>query len=1086
MSLFKQNMIVKISLTLCIFYIFSSCSLSGKISSRSKSVPTDSATTQPEGSGGVIATRLQFIDLPVDARFGLTNGRLTVQAVNDQGLLDTSFSGEVELQLSVDPNSGQTQVLKTVRAQANLGVAVFEDYLLSRPGANFKLTVVPVATTALAPAVTPNFNVTRTNLNYGLSYHSLIVSGNRAYASAGHDGVEVYDISVPSSPSKLFTIYTNGQASSLALSGNTLFVLNKWENLVAYDLSNENDIQLYSKLVLSEYANKIALSGNHIFAFDGRYVRVISVADPSNMSISASIDSGDTSDQRKRNTLAIEGNKLYTRSEGYNYSVYDISTPTSPSLLGSATASVTGTQDIAVLNNRVYAESAGSIREIDFTNPASPVNNKSFDYWGSSNIGYMSIIDSDLFYYGGTSVGLLSLQIPLSASSFDTINTRDINIITSTDQNTSALAFAKGTGNNLFVLSANGLRNYTYQKMTPTQVGSYNTPGLAYDVEVVGTTAFIADGATGVVLLDVSSPASPTLISTYNTAGTAREVVVSGTTVYVADGASGVACFDIQNPALPGAVATGTIATGGTAYDIEITGSTIVVATDAGGIKFYTITGTCTFSAQVGSITFSGARQIAIDGDFLFASSSMGNYVYDISNPASPSARMIGGVAQKTFAGGGPLFVSQGRLWSKDLTSNFARYLLSGQNWDTSSSLSPTGDYSTIRTVEHQNTVNMSSEMALHDDVLYIAGDEYGWSMVDISDPDYPKLLYSFDPNTSTNQVHGIAANNDYVYLAKDAQGLVIMSKSGYSALTRMNQPNSVGIQYSGLANNNYIYKANGIYKNQGDGFEQLTGTTLPTIMQNSAPSYVDDNYAVVLDNNCYCNNVFSLADPLSPALVSSTAAFVFFNPSLIVNNKMYAARGVSGVSIYNIANSSATTIGSYNTAGSTADLEVVDNYIYVADNTVNDGLVVLDISNESAPQLVTTLNIPYAVAIARNENTLYVGSTSGVVVVDITQRATPTIVRTISTANNTFSMKNFFIRDGHLIFADNAGTGSHISRAYIYNLSDQQNPSLVETLVSNSSITSITTNSNFIRLHTDQHVKNYFHVDYSNFTNDL
>lgn len=1095
MSLFKkqQNYIVKLLLCLITIHIFYSCSLSGKISSRSSS--SGGSTSQPGeggdtnspggGSGSIVATKLRFADLPADTRFGLSNGRLTVQAVNDQGLIDTSFSGEVELQLSVDPNAGQTQVLKAVRTQATLGVAVFEDYLLSRPGVNFKLAVVPVVA-ALTPAITPNFNVTRTNLNYGLSYDSLLISGNRAYASAGYDGVEVYDISTPSSPSKLYTIYTNGQASSLVLKGTTLFVLNKWENIAAYDLSNENNIQLYSKLNLSEYVNKIALTGNYIFAFDGQYIRVVSVTDPNNMSIVASIDSGDTGSYRPRNTLAIEGSKLYTRSEGYIYRVYDISTPTSPSLLGSATASSTGSKEIAVLNNRLYTESSGSIREIDFTNPASPVNNKSFDYFGASNIGAMSIIDNDLFFYGGINVGLLSLKIPFSASSYDTIYSRDINLKV-TDQNTQTVSFAKGSGSNLFVLSSNGLRNYSYQKMTSSQVGTYNTPGLAYDVEVVGTTAYVADGATGVILLDISNPTNPSLISTYNTAGTAREVLVSGTTVYVADGTSGVACFDVQNPSSPGSVATGTINTGGTAYDIEISGSTIIVATDTGGIKFYTITGTCTFSAQVGSITFSGARQIAVDGNYLFASNSMGNYVYDISNPASPSARLIGGVAQKTNSGGGPILVSQGQLWSKDTTSNLSRYLLSGQIWDNSSTISRTGDYANIRTVENQNNISISSEMALHNNVLYIPSDDYGWSVVDITDPNYPKLVYSFDPNTATNPVQGIAADDDYIYLAQDALGLVIMSKSTYTPLTRMNQPSSVGVQYLGLSNDKFIYKANGVYKNQGDGLELDLDANLPVVMQSNGPSYVDSKYVVVQDTSCYCNNIYSILDPLSPVLTSSTAVFDYFTPSLLTNTRMYAAKGTSGVFIYNITGSSASTVGSYNTPGNAKDLEVIGNYIYVADNAATtNGVIVLDISNESSPQLVTTLNIPNAVAITSSNNTLYVGSSSGVVVVDITQRGSPVIVRTITTTNNNFLMGTFFVKDNHLIFSDNSGANSHLSRAYIYNLSDEQNPTLVETLVSNSDISTMTANSYFIRLHTNQYIKNYFHVNYTDFTNDL
>lgn len=1070
----------------CLSYFMTSCTLHANIenlSSHSKrqEQPADGST--PE-SGSVIATKLQFSDLPSDARFGLSNGRLTVQAVNDQGLLDTNYNGEVELQVSVDPNGGQTQILKTIRTQANLGVATFEDYLLSKPGFNFKLSAVPLSS-SLTPATTPNFNVTRTNLNYGLNYHSLIVAGNRAYASAGYDGVEVYDITTPSNPNKLYTIYTNGQATELVLNGTTLFVLNKWENVSAYNLSNENDIQMYSRLSLSEFANKIALTGSSLFAFDGQYVRIISVSDPSNMSIVASIDTADTTSYRKQNTLEIEGTRLYTRTEGSIFKVYDISTPTSPSFLGSATVSLTSSRDFAVHNQRVYTETSGNLQEINFTTPATPVLTRTFDYWGASNQAIMSVIDDQLFFYSGVNVGLMSLNLPLSAGPMDIVYAREF----FNGTNLEVRDVAAGSGTNLFILESNGLRSYSYKKMTATEVGSYNTPGIAYDVEVVGSTAFVADGATGVVLLNVSNPASPALISTYNTAGTAREVIVSGNIVYVADGASGVSCFDIQNPSSPGANATGTIATGGTAYDIEISGNLLAVATGS-NVKLYNITGACTFSAQLGSISFSGAQQIAITGNYLFINNnSFGNYVYDISNPSSPTSRIIGGTPQLTEEGGGPMIAHNGYMWSLvNYIINFNRYPISGTEWNSSATLYANSAFAKLRTVEHQNMSSVSAEMAVHNDVIYIPSDDYGWSMVDVSDPDFPKLVYSMDPTSSTNPVQGIAANNDYIYLAKDAQGLVIMQKSTYIPLTRQNEPTSVAVQYSGVNNENYIFKTNGVYKNLSEGLEALSSVSLPAVMSSGLPLYANSNHVVFQDNNCYCNKVFSLADPLNPTLVSETDTFNNFIPSFMTTTRMYGARGTNGVFIYNISSSTANIVGSYNTAGNASDLEIVDNYMYIADNTSGaSGFVVLDISTENSPQLVTTLNIPNAKAIARYNNTIYVGSTNGVIVVDITQRNNPSIVRTLTTINNNPTMVSFLVKEGHLLFADNTNTISHLSRVYIYDLrTDAQNPTLVETLLSNENILNITTNSYFIRIHTTNYIKSYFHINYSNFTNNL
>jgi len=66
-------------------------------------------------------------------------------------------------------------------------------------------------------------------------------------------------------------------------------------------------------------------------------------------------------------------------------------------------------------------------------------------------------------------------------------------------------------------------------------LGSYDTPSFAYGVVLIGSTAYVADGATGLQIIDVSNSASPTLLGSYDTPGTAYSVVISGSTAYVAD-----------------------------------------------------------------------------------------------------------------------------------------------------------------------------------------------------------------------------------------------------------------------------------------------------------------------------------------------------------------------------------------------------------------------------------------------------------------------------------------------------------------------------------------------------------------------
>src|SRR5438552_3250638 len=85
----------------------------------------------------------------------------------------------------------------------------------------------------------------------------------------------------------------------------------------------------------------------------------------------------------------------------------------------------------------------------------------------------------------------------------------------------------------------------------PTLLGSYDTPGNAYDVALSGTVAYVADGLSGIRIVDVSNPASPILLGSFDTPGDAVGIAVAGTRCYVADNSSGLLMFNIGNPSSP-------------------------------------------------------------------------------------------------------------------------------------------------------------------------------------------------------------------------------------------------------------------------------------------------------------------------------------------------------------------------------------------------------------------------------------------------------------------------------------------------------------------------------------------------------
>lgn len=82
-----------------------------------------------------------------------------------------------------------------------------------------------------------------------------------------------------------------------------------------------------------------------------------------------------------------------------------------------------------------------------------------------------------------------------------------------------------------------------------TEIGSFNTPALARGVHVVGSTAYVADGTNGLVILDVTDPTNPVQLGGFDTADIALKVQVDGTTAYVADESDGLVILDVSDPA---------------------------------------------------------------------------------------------------------------------------------------------------------------------------------------------------------------------------------------------------------------------------------------------------------------------------------------------------------------------------------------------------------------------------------------------------------------------------------------------------------------------------------------------------------
>jgi len=189
-----------------------------------------------------------------------------------------------------------------------------------------------------------------------------------------------------------------------------------------------------------------------------------------------------------------------------------------------------------------------------------------------------------------------------------------------------------------FVYLAEGLTGLNIMNITnpktPTPVDTVNTPGFAMDVIVDGGLAFVADGTGGVQIVDIRNPSSSSIIGGYDTAGEARHLALQGDTLFVADSANGLVVLDVTDPTHPLLVDTIGVSY---AWDVDLYGEIVCIGGDA-GIYTYRI-GLGMANLEVIGVYDGGfdIKDVRVQGDIAYvAAGTDGFLTVDVSDPAAP------------------------------------------------------------------------------------------------------------------------------------------------------------------------------------------------------------------------------------------------------------------------------------------------------------------------------------------------------------------------------------------------------------------------------------------------------------------
>lgn len=505
-------------------------------------------------------------------------------------------------------------------------------------------------------------------------------------------------------------------------------------------------------------------------------------------------------------------------------------------------------------------------------------------------------------------------------------------------------------------------------KTAPVILNTYDTPGFARGLWITSTKiVYIADGESGILILNVFDPNNITLLGSYNTDGNARSVIragddLLGDLLYVADGEKGLLVLKVES--------TNTLSRL-SAYD----------------------------TANAEDVFFSNKQP-----NYLYlADGSAGLKVFFIKDPADLSIyRSMGPLvyAQSVMYYGGEIYIADGLGGLRVISCSDTGCIENG----------------------FFDTPGSASELAWAEKIVFIA-DTSGMRAIDANTPSAP-----FEVTTASREslaVPGkLAAVGSTVYIADPWQGLRILDATNPAAPTLTGTYDSPGTAYDVAVTGSLAYLADGT---GGLRLLDISEPTNPTEVNSFAPVPFADFRAVVVDGEVafVANGVLGISAIIFDDDPFQTQQYILADPEdasdiALAGEYAYVADGTHGLVIIDrVPLGDMYQVGHVDTPGRALAVAVRGSYAYVADETA--GLRIIDISDPASPVETGYLDTPgSAIDVYVDGILAYVADADGGLhVINITNPAAPTSLSVFATPG---SASGVAASDSGLYVADLSG----------------------------------------------------------------
>ena len=294
-------------------------------------------------------------------------------------------------------------------------------------------------------------------------------------------------------------------------------------------------------------------------------------------------------------------------------------------------------------------------------------------------------------------------------------------------------------------------------------VSKFTTSGYAQDIVVMDTIAYVTQGEGGLMIINVSNRNVPKELAsvTQNLKGYSNKISVKDSVVYISAGAFGVSVVDAFNPVNPIVTATNLALKPSKGFDVK--GNFLFTAIGEYGFKISEISYPTQpdIRGETSTPGFAQAVYVTPDTNYLLvACGEMGFALYNISELQSGwgTYPMVGWTDTPGYAED---VVSHPTLPYAFLACGTGGFFIV----DYSDSLN-------VKVVSGYSTGGYAKEVVYKDNKAYVTTEMRGLQIFDVSNLYAPTRIGTVE----TKFAKGLAIDENYVYIADEQEGLIIIS----------------------------------------------------------------------------------------------------------------------------------------------------------------------------------------------------------------------------------------------------------------------------------------------------------------------